>query len=91
LIHVRDNGAGVPLENKTRIFDAFFSTYTHGTGLGLALVRRIVEGHGGAVFERGISGEGADFEIYLPLAGQKQMSVITEDTREGTKKTKTMN
>ena len=71
LIHFRDNGVGVPLENKTKIFDAFFSTYHHGTGLGLALVRRIIEGHGGAVSECGLPGEGADFEIYLPLAAQK--------------------
>ena len=67
LIHFRDNGAGVPVENKDRIFDAFFSTYQHGTGLGLALVRRIVEGHGGRIAETGMPGEGADFEIYLPV------------------------
>jgi signal transduction histidine kinase len=75
LIHFRDNGVGVPLENKAKIFDAFFSTYHHGTGLGLALVRRIIEGHGGAVSECGLPGEGADFEIYLPLADQKPLPV----------------
>jgi signal transduction histidine kinase len=73
LIHFRDNGVGVPLENKAKIFDAFYSTYHHGTGLGLALVRRIVEGHRGTVRECGLPGEGADFEIYLPLADQKRL------------------
>ncbi|MGA7383551.1 MAG: ATP-binding protein [Methylocella sp.] len=79
LIHFHDNGVGVPLENKSKIFDAFFSTYHHGTGLGLALVRRIVEGHGGAVSECGLPGEGADFEIYLPLADQKLPPVVAAD------------
>jgi signal transduction histidine kinase len=69
LIHFRDIGAGVPVENKSKIFDAFFSTYLHGTGLGLALVRRIVEGHGGRIAETGVPGEGADFEVYLPVTG----------------------
>jgi signal transduction histidine kinase len=69
LIHFRDNGSGVPVDNKGKIFDAFFSTYHHGTGLGLALVRRIVEGHAGRITENGTPGEGADFEIYLPVAG----------------------
>jgi signal transduction histidine kinase len=74
LVHFRDNGPGVPLENKNKIFDAFFSTYHHGTGLGLALVRRIVEGHGGSISECGLPGDGADFEIYLPLPSQGSRS-----------------
>ena len=69
-IRFRDNGSGVVLSNKGKIFDAFFTTYEHGTGLGLALVRRIIEGHGGAVFETGVPGEGAEFEIYLPSTHQ---------------------
>lgn len=70
-INFHDNGVGVSRENKAKIFDAFFSTYHHGTGLGLALVRRIIEGHEGAVSECGVPGEGADFEIFLPLVDQK--------------------
>jgi signal transduction histidine kinase len=90
LVHFRDNGVGVPLENKAKIFDAFYSTYHHGTGLGLALVRRIVEGHGGTVRECGLSGEGADFEIYLPLAGQKRLptGVANADVGESEEPTK---
>jgi len=72
LVHFRDNGSGVALENKEGIFDAFFTTHEHGTGLGLSLVRRIVEGHGGAIRETGVPGEGADFEMYLPVAGQQR-------------------
>lgn len=65
-INFRDNGPGILVENKNSIFEAFFTNYEHGTGLGLALVRRVVEGHGGAIIEVGEPGKGADFEIYLP-------------------------
>ena len=66
-IHFRDSGCGVPLKNKSTIFDAFFTTQDHGTGLGLALVRRIIEGHGGTIEETGDPNQGADFEVYLPV------------------------
>ncbi|MBN1591917.1 MAG: HAMP domain-containing histidine kinase [Candidatus Coatesbacteria bacterium] len=68
LIHVEDNGPGVQRENKNRIFDAFFTTREHGTGLGLALVRRIIDGHKGGIMEVGVPGKGADFEIFVPLS-----------------------
>ena len=68
VVNFRDNGTGVPIEQKKRIFDAFITDHEHGTGLGLALVRRIVDGHGGAIIEVGKPAEGADFEFYLPLA-----------------------
>ncbi|MEW6378223.1 MAG: ATP-binding protein [bacterium] len=71
LVHVKDNGCGIPILNKQKIFDAFFTTYDHGTGLGLALVRRIIDGHGGGIIETGIPNQGADFEVYLPLPDQK--------------------
>jgi len=78
LVHFRDNGPGVAVENKSRIFDAFFTTQEHGTGLGLALVRRIIEGHGGAITERGVPGQGADFEIHLPLVANGSGPAPTE-------------
>ena len=68
LVHFLDNGVGIPVAEKSRIFDAFFTTHEHGTGLGLALVRRIIEGHAGIILESGVPGKGADFEIYLPAA-----------------------
>jgi len=62
-----DNGCGVPLDRKDRIFAPFYTTHPLGTGLGLFLVRRVVESHGGLIRERGRPGEGALFEIYLPI------------------------
>ena len=67
MVHVADNGTGIELSEKNRIFDAFYTKCEHGTGLGLALVRRIIDGHGGSIIESGLHGKGADFEICLPL------------------------
>lgn len=86
LIHVVDNGCGIPSAEKSRIFDAFFTKHEHGTGLGLALVRRIIDGHGGAIFETGAPAKGADFEIYLPLPGQGKLLVSTKLGHSSTKK-----
>jgi signal transduction histidine kinase len=61
-----DNGCGIPVSNKERIFDVFFTTSKQGVGLGLAIIRRIIEGHGGLIRETGIQGKGAKFEIYIP-------------------------
>ncbi len=65
---VEDNGPGIPLDIKDKIFDPFFSTKdkTEGTGLGLAVVHGIVRSHKGGlqVYQR--SGGGTVFEIYLP-------------------------
>lgn len=63
-----DNGCGVPFENKEKIFAPFYTTDPHGTGLGLSLVKWIIEENGGQIHEVGKPGEGAIFEMYLPLA-----------------------
>ena len=65
-ITVRDYGAGIADGTEERIFDPFFTTRTTGTGLGLAVVRRIVEMHGGTVVARTPSDGGAEFRITLP-------------------------
>jgi two-component system sensor histidine kinase PilS (NtrC family) len=67
-IRVSDTGPGVPEENAEHIFDPFFTRRPGGTGLGLALVQRAADAHGGAVFvdqPRG-DGWGATFAFYLP-------------------------
>ncbi|MBR1201511.1 MULTISPECIES: HAMP domain-containing sensor histidine kinase [unclassified Bradyrhizobium] len=70
-IRFEDNGEGIPTEKKDEIFAPFYSTYPHGTGLGLALVQRLIEAHGGAIREVGATGQGANFEIFLPQAAGK--------------------
>jgi C4-dicarboxylate-specific signal transduction histidine kinase len=66
-IVVSDTGPGIPHENLTRLFDAFFTTKADGLGLGLAICRSIVESHDGHLWvEAGLSG-GATFHVSLPV------------------------
>jgi len=62
-----DEGPGVPLEIKSKLFDPFFTTKTRGTGIGLAIVDRIIEAHGGHISVDNPPGGGAKFSIWLPV------------------------
>jgi signal transduction histidine kinase len=63
---IDDSGPGIPEEIRGRIFQPFFTTKATGTGLGLAVVKRIVEGHGGSIEARAAQ-SGAEFCVRLPL------------------------
>jgi two-component system sensor histidine kinase PilS (NtrC family) len=67
-LRVSDTGPGVPEEHVEHVFDPFFTERPGGTGLGLALVQRAADAHGGAVFVDQSRGEGwgATFAFYLP-------------------------
>lgn len=67
-VQVSDDGDGVPDDLRERIFTPFFSTRPKGTGLGLAVVRRCADSHGGNVILRSTPGGGATFELQLPLS-----------------------
>ena len=67
LVEVRDNGCGVP--DPERIFETFYSTTPGGLGMGLAIVRSIVNSHGGRVWAESAPAGGAIVHLYLPRDG----------------------
>jgi signal transduction histidine kinase len=73
-IDVIDTGPGIAPENVGKIFQAYYSTRRSGTGLGLAMTRRIVEEHGATIQVRSEVGKGSDFTLHFP--DLKQMSEV---------------
>ncbi|MBO0694868.1 MAG: PAS domain-containing protein [Verrucomicrobia bacterium] len=70
-VSVRDYGIGIPDETPERLFDHFFTTKREGLGMGLAIVRSIVESHGGTIAAENADGGGARFRFTLPVARPK--------------------
>jgi signal transduction histidine kinase len=67
-IEVQDNGVGISKEDQKKIFAPFFSTKgQRGTGLGLAVTKKIVEEHGGRIEVKSDLGQGTRFRIHLPM------------------------
>jgi len=66
-VSFKDSGVGIPSQNLREVFYPFFTTKDTGTGLGLSIAYRIVEEHNGAITLASKPGEGATFEIRLPL------------------------
>jgi signal transduction histidine kinase len=75
-IEVKDTGSGISEEDLPRIFEAGFTTRPGSTGLGLAVCRRIVEQHGGAIIAESQAGQGATFRVRLPQACEVQKPTI---------------
>jgi signal transduction histidine kinase len=73
-IQIHDTGNGIPEEILLRIFEPFATTKERGTGLGLAVSRRIIDQHGGSLFAQNAAEGGALFTIELPVAAD-QVSV----------------
>ncbi len=73
-ISVSDNGIGFASEYKEKIFEVFQRLHTRetyiGTGIGLAIVKKIVDNHDGVITATGEANEGATFDIYLPAAAE---------------------
>ena len=66
-ITIVDHGAGMDSKTQARLFEPFFTTKKRGTGLGLSVVRQIVEMHGGSIDLKSKKGEGTTFTVDLPL------------------------
>jgi len=64
---VRDNGCGIPADKIGRIFNPFFTTKDKGTGLGMAISKKIVEAHEGTIDVVSEAGRGTEFRVTLPL------------------------
>ncbi|MBK7215287.1 MAG: GHKL domain-containing protein [Bacteroidales bacterium] len=67
LITFRDNGSGIPNEQQTRIFSPNFTTKSAGMGLGLAMVKNIIDSSGGRIWFESVADEGTSFYLQLPL------------------------
>ncbi|MBI4051905.1 MAG: HAMP domain-containing protein [Elusimicrobia bacterium] len=77
---VADTGPGIPADILEKIFAPFFTTKARGTGLGLAVVRKVLDRHKGKVEVSSVVGKGTTFSLYLPLASRP--SSMTVDSRQ---------
>ena len=66
MVSISDTGVGLPAQHSDQIFNAFFTTKPHGTGMGLSISRSIVEAHGGRLWAGVNSPRGASFHFSLP-------------------------
>lgn len=66
-VEIKDNGEGIPAQNLSKIFDPFFTTKSGGSGLGLAMVKRTINQHGGVIQVASTLKWGTQFTILLPL------------------------
>ncbi len=68
VLTVTDSGPGFDQDALSRIFDPFFTTRASGSGLGLSVCRKIIEGYGGSITASNSSFGGAEVTVQLPLA-----------------------
>ena len=70
-VRVEDTGVGIPPDHLEKIFDLYFTTKDHGTGIGLSMVYRIIQMHDGELEVQSIPGSGTTFRILLPRAHEQ--------------------
>ena len=66
---IADTGPGIPLESREKIFQLYYTTKPHGSGIGLAMTFRAVQLHGGTIEIASEAGHGTMFRLTLPLTG----------------------
>jgi signal transduction histidine kinase len=69
-VKVEDSGTGIKPEHLSKIFDLYFTTKDHGTGIGLSMVYRIVQLHDGDIEVQSTPGRGTTFRVLLPRASE---------------------
>jgi len=72
IVSISDTGVGLPPQQTDQIFNAFFTTKPHGTGMGLRISRSIVESHGGRLWASDNFPRGASFFFTLPTKAEAQ-------------------
>jgi two-component system, NtrC family, sensor histidine kinase HydH len=80
-ISITDNGPGIPAESLTKIFMPFYTTKANGTGLGLAVVQKIIVQHGGSVEARNQPLGGAEFIVWLPFVRESVRAIDSATAR----------
>jgi two-component system nitrogen regulation sensor histidine kinase GlnL len=83
MVSITDNGAGIPEELKAYLFDPFVTTKRHGTGLGLALVAKVIGDHGG-IIEFDSQPRKTVFRVFLPVAPRDSRQDSIGDERNDT-------
>jgi len=79
VITVEDDGPGIPVERRGRVFDPYFTTKSDGTGLGLAIVKKVVVEHGGTIdVDASERLGGARFSIHLPGPKSRELAAARE-------------
>jgi signal transduction histidine kinase len=87
-LSVRDHGTGIRAEVREHLFDQFFTTKEQGLGMGLAIVRSIVESHGGKIQAENVADGGARFHFTLPVTkkhdGAGSIGFVIDDDHSST-------
>jgi len=83
VIHIIDNGEGIPPELMKKIFEPYFTTRKSGTGLGLVIVYKIIKELGGDIRVKSEPGKGTIFSIKLPVFEKKKKLLTYEGKNEG--------
>jgi signal transduction histidine kinase len=68
IVNIKDNGCGIPEDKLPKIFNPFYTSKSNGTGLGMAVAKKVVEAHRGRIEVQSSMGAGTDFEITVPLS-----------------------
>ncbi len=82
IVTITDTGEGIRDENKLKIWEPYFSTKApgEGTGLGMSIIKKVVDAHNGEIEVQSVYGEGTTFKVTIPLAGEElSVSTIKKD------------